>query len=505
MITATAPSMPLILGASQQFREVRASLQQLNFTEEGICGRTGIGTIFEFKTLREGRQRGVETRDTLDALIRLLMDEENLEDDRAALLPPGLLTNMEALGLVARLPDQPQRLQATVVLYPVAGVYVVSDRTVLAGPRDRPAADLVYAAITANTGRFLSILPDEPCEAFLDLCAGTGIAAITAGARYAQRAWAADLVPRCVHFAEFNRRLNSLDNVTAAEGDLYGAVGDLTFDRIAAHPPYVPNKNRELLLRDGGQDGEEILGRIIEGLPRHLRPGGRFYCLTMATDREGEACEQRVRRWLGESQSEFDVILVANEVSRKAEKLAEAFAKARGRSVEMTETDKLFQELKVTGIFYGTVVVERKKAPRLAVTARTFKAAKAGGDAVEWFRKWEIAAAGPGCLLLLLDSRPRLPRNFALHVTHTPQDGSLIPSRFELRSTYPLAAEASIEPWVAVLIGACDGRHSGRELFASLKQQEVIASSMSESEFADVLRLLISNGFLEHEEYPLPG
>ena len=38
--------------------------------------------------------------------------------------------------------------------------------------------DLVYAAITTNTRLFLSTMPRARCEAFLDLCSGTGIAAL---------------------------------------------------------------------------------------------------------------------------------------------------------------------------------------------------------------------------------------------------------------------------------------------------------------------------------------
>jgi hypothetical protein len=129
----------------------------------------------------------------------------------------------------------------------------------------------------------------------------------------------------------------------------------------------------------------------------------------------------------------------------------------------------------------------------------------AAGEAVEWFRRWETGAAEPGFLASLLDSAPRLARNLLLQVTHTPRDGELLPSKFELRATYPLVAEATIDPWVAVLIGGCNGKRTGRDLFSSLRDQQVIAATMSEDEFAGILRLLISNGFLELEQFALPS
>ena len=42
------------------------------------------------------------------------------------------------------------------------------------------------------------------------------------------------------------------------------------------HPPYIPAKETELIFRDGGKDGEQIIRRAVEGLPRFLRPGGNI-------------------------------------------------------------------------------------------------------------------------------------------------------------------------------------------------------------------------------------
>lgn len=499
-------SLPLLIGPADQFSALRLALDRLGYTESAICQRVGIDSIFEFRTIREDRKAGIELNDALDTLIRLLMDEEVLSDAELRLLPPGTLEHMEQLGVVERLGSQPVKWYATVVLYPVAGLYVASDRTFLPGgtaPRDLPT-DAVYAAITGNTGRFVSFLPQDPCEDLLDLCAGTGVGALVAGARFAKRAWAADLGQRCAHFAEFNRLLNGLDNVTSVQGDLYEAVGDRAFDRIVAHPPYVPNQDRSLLFRDGGEDGEQILARIIQGLPKHLRPGGSFYCITAATDREGETFEQRIRRWLGESESEFDVLLVAIEYQRKPEAFLEAVVSAKGRFGELGPTSQLFRKLKVTGSFYGAVVVQRIESRREVATARAVKGRTAGPETLEWFRKWETAAAGAGFRAFLSNARPRISKHLKLVVTHSLQEGGLLPSEFLLRSGYPFQSEAKIEPWVAALVGSCNGEFSTREIYQELKRQEVISPQLGEDGLAGVLCLLISAGFLDVPEFALP-
>src|SRR5581483_6121649 len=142
-------SLPLLIGSADQFAALRSLLERLGYTESAICRRVGIQSIFQFRTIREDRKTGLEMNDALDALIRLLMDEEVLSEAELRLLPPGTLESMAGLGVVQELGRSAPAWFATVVLYPVAGLYVASDRTFLPGEteaRDLPA-DAVYAAI----------------------------------------------------------------------------------------------------------------------------------------------------------------------------------------------------------------------------------------------------------------------------------------------------------------------------------------------------------------------
>src|SRR6185503_16771380 len=175
--------------------------------------------------------------------------------------------------------------------------------------------DVVYPAILENTQQFLNIIPTDPCGTFFDLGAGTGIAGLFAAKNFAAHAWTSDITARSAHFCEFNRRLNGLQNATVVQGDMYEPVAGLEFDRIVTHPPYVPVSRPTHVFRDGGDDGELILRRAIEGLPRHLAPRGRFYAQTLISDREDDSTEDRIRRWLGPEQRHFDLALIT-ETSR---------------------------------------------------------------------------------------------------------------------------------------------------------------------------------------------
>ena len=176
--------------------------------------------------------------------------------------------------------------------------------------------DAVYPAITKNTRAFLASLPRTSCGRFLEVCAGSGIAALLA-APHAQHVWSADLTERATHFAEFNAQLNGFDNFSAVAGDLYTPVAGSTFDRIAAHPPYVPTADISVIYRDGGADGEQITRRVIKELPPYLAPGGVCYCTCVATDRAGAPLEARIREWLGPAGNALDVMMVVMRAHRR--------------------------------------------------------------------------------------------------------------------------------------------------------------------------------------------
>jgi SAM-dependent methyltransferase len=502
---SAARPLPLLMGSPEAFAALRSALIELHFDEASICGRVGITNIFEFSTRWEGREP-IELTDALAALIHLLIDGEMLDENRLSALVPGqALAAFRDLGVLVRHEHRAEMVYSPVALYPVDSLYIASDRN---SPVDETVPfsveDAVYAAITTSTKRFLAALPPTPCEEVLDLCGGTGIAAFVAASRYARHAWSCDLSERCAHFAEFNRRLNGIDNVSIGQGDLYEAVDEQTFDRIVAHPPYVPTAEQKILYRDGGQDGETILRRIVEGLPRHLRPGGRFYSFTLATDREDADYEQRVRGWLGEHGHEFDVFVVAVEVQNEPDALLKSALKSNRPSIKNMPNLEFMRRLKVKSIYNAITVIERLAEARPAITARTRKAARATNDAVEWFIRWTHAGASPDFDSFLLESRPHLAAGFKLQVTHTVHHAALVPSRFELTSDYPFAVSLQCPSWAAKAAAACDGSRRVIDMMEQMRQQNAIDESISQQQFVAGVRSLLSHGFLELDEFPLP-
>jgi SAM-dependent methyltransferase len=498
----TTDGTPLRLGTPAQFEEVRRALERADFTERGICERLGIPAFTHFGVGRPGRPWTDALATPLAALIRLFLQ---CEAAPLAVIEPLLgktaIDAMRELGLLASDSD-PSQVASPVGLCPTRGLYLVSDR---GGDLASLPEDVVYPAILENTRNFLDIIPTNPCEAFLDLGTGTGVAALLAGRDFAREVWACDITARSVQFAEFNRRLNGLENVTVAQGDLYDPAGGRLFDRIVSHPPYVPVSQPTCIFRDGGDDGELIIRRIVEGLPKHLAPGGRFYALTLVSDREGQPAEQRVREWLGAAGSGFDIALIAETAREPFDFIGRAMQKGTHRVDELEYWNNVFRAVKVKFLVYGCILVQRHATERESFTVRLQKGSDSGPAETDWALRWHTEAASPGWQERILQSPIGLSPELNLAVLHKVGEGSLTPVEYLLRVRHPFESECKCPAWVAGLLAECDGRRTAIDVLNSLKEKRVVDSDTEPAEFAEVLRVLVGSGFLELPSHRFPA
>ena len=76
--------------------------------------------------------------------------------------------------------------------------------------------------------------------------------------------------------------------LTLHRGDLFKPLGDTRYDLIISNPPYVDAKGMASLPRecraepklafDGGDDGLDIVRRILDEAKQHLTPDGGLLC-----------------------------------------------------------------------------------------------------------------------------------------------------------------------------------------------------------------------------------
>ncbi len=485
--------IPLRSGTADEFAACRRLLRDVAYTEETIRRRYRLQALSE---INSRRPTSGSIEDAIELLTELFVDGRYASRSQIdSLLPAGGLETLATLGLVRASDHNTELWAATVMLYPRSGLFLVSDRP--RGPDGTPleeAADIVFSALTDNTERFLELLPADPCQRFLDLGTGTGVAALAA-AGLARHVWAVDLTERAARFAEFNRELNALPNVTVLRGDLYEPLGDLCFDRIVIHPPYVPALRQGLIFQDAGVDGQDITRRVVAELARYLSPGGRFYCLSLGVDRDDAAFEHTVRQWLQPNDEDFDVAFVPRHTV-SVEFMARSVAIKSGSGArDAARLEEVFQRLRIREFVYGSTIIQRHTAPRPGFTVRRQRAADGGRAEIEWLLQWETELATRGAEWLL-ESRPLPSPDVELLVKHRMGDGELIPAAYTLQTEHPFSLEAKATPGMGVLVARCDGAVTGQEHYAYLRDQHAFPASVSPADFARLLGQLASGGFI---------
>lgn len=135
-------------------------------------------------------------------------------------------------------------------------------------------------------------LIDDPggVESVLDLCTGSGCLAILASRHFPDaRIDAVDLSRDALAVAAQNVEDYGLgDRIALHRGDLFAPLGDHRYDLIISNPPYVDAqgmadlpcecRHEPTMAFDGGEDGIDLVRRIIADAPRHLTPGGGLLC-----------------------------------------------------------------------------------------------------------------------------------------------------------------------------------------------------------------------------------
>lgn len=141
---------------------------------------------------------------------------------------------------------------------------------------------------------------DAPPQRVLDLCAGSGCIGIACALHFDCEVDLAEIDAGAIEVCERNIVRHDLqDRVRAARTDLFGGLSSEVYDLIVSNPPYVPTAEWQALAQeyrheprlalDAGDDGMDVVARILREAPDHLVPGGALICEVGGSQAEFEA------------------------------------------------------------------------------------------------------------------------------------------------------------------------------------------------------------------------
>lgn len=162
--------------------------------------------------------------------------------------------------------------------------FYVDERTIV--PRSF-IGELLFGEMFGGEQDFTLVDDVMDVERVLDLCTGSGCLAILAAKIFPEsKVDAVDLSPDALEVAKINVADHALeDRVKLFNGDLFKPLKGKKYDLIISNPPYVdaeamanlPEEYQaepRMALVGGGDDGMEIVHRILKEAPKYLNEGG---------------------------------------------------------------------------------------------------------------------------------------------------------------------------------------------------------------------------------------
>lgn len=223
---------------------------------------------------------GHGTENAIDEALALVLHAVHLRHDMAAEFLDARLTVVESEAVLHLLRERiERRVPAAYLIGEVhfAGLDFYVDENVLI-PRS-PIAELIAEG-------FSPWLDADHVGSVLDLCCGGGCIGIACAYAFPQTLVdLSDISPAALDVAVRNIERHGLDDrVRALRADVYEGLDGERYDLIVSNPPYVsrdematlPDEYRhepELAL-EAGEDGMDVVSRILAGGAGFLRPGG---------------------------------------------------------------------------------------------------------------------------------------------------------------------------------------------------------------------------------------
>jgi hypothetical protein len=248
-----------------------------------------------------------------------------------------------------------------------------------------------------------------------------------------------------------------------------------------------------------------LIRRIIAGLPSHLRSGGTFYSVCEAWDSREELFEERVRNWLGHQHSEFDILFALQremspeEVARQVIQLKHA-----DKDAQTINWLQRFRDAALVRRVYGAIVIHRRATKNHIIepfTRRLRLGVATDSSSFEWALSWydwcRRNQAHGELEHRVCNMKPRLSPRLKAKVTHTVQNGSLMPADVVLEVDKPFPTASRVDFWMMQMLAGFDGQLTTAHVYNAAREQLPVPDSFGLKDFISLVARMIERGCLE--------
>ena len=477
-------------------RRMRAFLRESGYTESGLKAALGSAEppVPHLRNLPRFLDR---TRDesALSVLVRLFFLDVALS--KAAVrrtLPDWFIGLCRDYGLLV---DQGEDLHSRVLMVPYAGLLLASDPYRRLSTRERFDHVLTVNPATQHLANFAM---RTRVRSTLDLGTGCGVQALLAAAS-SQEVVATDVNPRAIAYAEFNSRLNGLENIHCVTGDGFAPVRGKTFDRILCNPPFVLAPSTEYVYRDSGLELDLFCRRLIEEAPALLLDGGCFQMIFEWAQLEDDSdWRTRVMPWL--EGTGCDVWLL-----KRYTQCPEWYAQTRLRETMSGDPQEdaaqyarwmdHYRTVRLKAVHGGLIIMRRRSGQNwVRLEDLDQSADEPFGYAVERaLASFDFLAAHPDNPSLM-DQRPRLSEDARLEQRYRVWDAGWRIEVIRLYLARGLPRSVNVDGDIANFLVEFDGTRTIGEAIEKLAAEATAPRAQVEGEALAVVRRMIELGFL---------
>jgi predicted RNA methylase len=479
--------------STEDSRKLLAFFDEAGYTEPNLRTYLGAPELPSRQLRNHPRLLDRTSAPTLvNALLRWFwLGRVQNETQIEAVVPGELLALLKDSGL---LESEGGGLTPVAMLLPVDGFLVASDHPVAI---EQQQAELV---LWPNpTSKFLGrFAVRRHSRATLDLGTGGGILSLNA-AKHSDVVVATDLNARAVTFAQFNIKLNGVDNIEVLTGDCFAPVSDRRFDLILSNPPFFITPQSDYLFCENPMELDGLCRRLVKEGPEHLYEGGYMQMLCEWAQIEGHPWEERVAEWLEGTGCDAWVMkgLTQNPAEYAQHRIREV-SRDPAADAELYESYmSYYRQRGVEAIHDGLIVMRRREGKnwvRIEEVPKT-PIGDLGDLILSTFAAHDLLAAMVEDEKLLA-IRPKLASNVRLEQICDQSGDRWRAESLTLRLITGFPFHLTVQPLVAEFLTTCDGTRTAEE---AIEAFAVTANAPLETvrvECLGMLRKLIERGFI---------